>query len=113
MALHHAEPGEIVDIRPLGAKLKQGINATLVLTDQLQIFRFILPAGEEFSEHKVHGEVIVQCLEGEVEFTSRGKKQMLRPGELVHLAGDDPHALRGVRDASVLVTIASDKKGCA
>ncbi|GAB4512946.1 MAG: cupin domain-containing protein [Sulfuricaulis sp.] len=111
MALHHATPGEIVDVRPLGAKLKQGINATLVLTDQLQVFRFILPVGEEFAEHKVHGEVVVQCLEGEVEFTSHGKKQTLRAGELVYLAGDDPHALKGVRDASVLVTIASNKKG--
>lgn len=113
MALHHAEPGEIVDVRPLGTRLKQVINATLVLTDQLQIFRFILPAGGEFAEHKVHGEVVVQCLEGEVEFTSRGKKQVLRPGELVYLAGDEPHALKGVRDASVLVTIASNKKTCA
>lgn len=110
MALHHAEPGEIVDVRPLGAKLRQGINATLVLSDRLQVFRFILPAGQEFAEHKVHGEVIVQCLEGEVEFTSHGKKQVLRPGELVYLAGDDAHALRGLRDASVLVTIVSEKK---
>ena len=110
MALHHAEPGEIVDVRPLGAKLRQGINATLVLTDHLQVFRFILPAGGQFAEHKVHGEVTVQCLEGEVEFSSRGKKQVLHPGELVYLAGDDPHALKGIRDASVLVTIVSEKK---
>jgi quercetin dioxygenase-like cupin family protein len=109
MALHHAEPGEIVDVRPLGAKLKQGINATLVLTDHLQVFRFILPAGEEFADHKVHGEVTVQCLEGEVEFRSHGKKQLLRAGELVYLAGDDPHALKGIQDASVLVTIFSSK----
>ena len=110
MALHHAEPGEIVDVRPLGAKLRDGINATLVLTDHLQVFRVILPAGAEFAEHQVHGEVIVQCLEGEVEITSHGRKQLLRPGELVYLAGDDSHALKGMRDASVLVTIVSDKK---
>ncbi len=109
MALHHATPGEIVDVRPLGAKLKQGINATLVLTEHLQVFRFVLPAGKEFADHKVRGEVIVQCLEGEVEFTSYGKTQLLRSGELVYLAGDDPHALKGIQDASVLVTIFSNK----
>ena len=109
MALHHATPGEIVDVRPLGAKLKQGINATLVLTEHLQVFRFVLPAGEEFADHKVRGEVIVQCLEGEVEFTSYGKAQLLRSGEMVYLAGDDPHALKGIQDASVLVTIFSNK----
>lgn len=110
MALHHAASGEIVDIRPLGEKLKQAIPATLVKTDHLQVFRYILPEGQEFAEHKVHGEITVQCLEGVVEFTSLGRKQMLRAGEFVYLAGDDPHALRGIEDASVLVTIVSNKK---
>ena len=110
MALHHAAPREIVDIRPLGEKLRQAISVTLVKTDHLQVFRYVLPKGEEFAEHKVHGEIMVQCLEGVVEFTSVGGKQMLRAGELVYLAGDDPHALKGVEDASVLVTIFSNKK---
>ncbi|MGA9033274.1 MAG: cupin domain-containing protein [Sulfuricaulis sp.] len=110
MALHHAAHGEIVDVRPLGKKLKQAISATLVKTDHLQVFRYILPRGEEFAEHKVHGEIMVQCLEGVIEFTSVGRKQTLRAGELVYLAGDDPHALKGMEDASVLVTIVSSRR---
>ena len=110
MALHHAASGEIVDIRPLGKKLQQAIAVTLVKTDQLQVFRYVLLKGKEFSEHKVHGGITVQCLEGVVEFTSHERKQMLRAGEFVYLAGGVPHALKGIEDASVLVTIVSNRQ---
>ncbi|MEO8747353.1 MAG: cupin domain-containing protein [Rhodanobacter sp.] len=110
MALPHAVSGEIVDVRPLGEKLEQGISVTLVKAAHLQVFRFVLLKGKEFAEHKVHGGITVQCLEGVVEFTSHERTQMLRAGELVYLAGDVPHALKGVEDASVLVTIVSNKQ---
>jgi quercetin dioxygenase-like cupin family protein len=109
MALHHAVSGEIVDIRPLGKKLKDSIPVTLVKTAHLQVFRYILLQGNEFAEHKVPGEITVQCLEGVVEFTSQNRKQMLQAGEFVYLTSDDPHALKGIKDASVLVTIVSNK----
>ena len=110
MALHHAASGEIVDIRPLGNKLQQAIAVTLVKTTELQVFRYVLLKGNEFSEHKVHGGITVQCLEGVVEFTSHQRTQMLRAGEFVYLEGDVPHALKGIEDASVLVTIVSNKQ---
>ena len=110
MALHHAASGEIVDIRPLGDRLKKSIPTTLVKTNHLHVFRYILPKGKEFADHKVHGEITVQCLEGTVEFTSLGRKQMLHAGEFVYLAEDDRHALKGIEDASVLVTIVSSKQ---
>ncbi len=109
MALHHAASGEIVDVRPLGDKLKQEIPVTLVKNPHIQVFRYVLLKGKEFAEHKVRDGITVQCLEGVVEFTSHERTQTLRAGELVYLAGDVPHALKGVEDASVLVTIVSGK----
>jgi quercetin dioxygenase-like cupin family protein len=109
MALHHAASGEIVDVRPLGEKLKQEVPATLVKNSQLQVFRYVLLKGKEFAEHQVRDGITVQCLEGVIEFTSHERTQMLRAGELVYLAGDVPHALKGIEDASVLVTIVSGK----
>lgn len=105
MALHHAVPGEIIDIRPLGEKLRQAVTATLLKSEHLQVFRLVLPEGKEFREHSVPGEITVQCLEGVVEFSTPGGTQQLRAGELLYLDGGDPHALKGVEDASVLVTI--------
>lgn len=110
MALHHANSGEIVDIRPLGKGLKDAIATTLVKTAHIQVFRFILLKGAEFAEHKVRGEIMVQCLEGVVELGSGAQKQTLRAGELVYLEGEAPHALRGIEDSSVLVTIVTGQK---
>lgn len=105
MALHHAVPGEIIDIRPLGNRLQQTVTATLLKSEHLQVFRLILPTGKEFREHKVPGEITVQCLEGSVEFTSGGHIQELVAGELLYLNGGEPHALKGLKDASLLVTV--------
>ena len=66
MALHHAASGEIVDIRPLGEKLKESISVTLAKTAHLHVFRYVLLKGNEFAEHKVPGEITVQCFEGMV-----------------------------------------------
>lgn len=110
MTLHHAPSGEIIDVRPYGEKLKQEIPRTLVKAPRLQVFRYVLLAGKEFAEHKVSGGITVQCLEGAVLFTAHAKTQILRAGQLVFLAGDVPHALKGVEDASVLVTIVSTKQ---
>lgn len=105
MALHHAAPGEIIDVSPLGDALTEAITATLLRSEHLQVFRLVLPKGEEFSDHKVPGEITVQCLEGAVEFTSPGQAQTLRAGQLLYLDGGEPHALTATEDASLLVTV--------
>lgn len=105
MALHHAVPGEIIDIRPLGENLHENVTATLLKSEHLQVFRLILPAGKEFREHQVPGEITVQCLEGRIEFTTGSQTSEMGAGELLYLDGGEPHALKGLQDASVLVTI--------
>lgn len=105
MALHHAVPGEIINIKPLGNNLRQAITTTLLKSEHLQVFRLILPAGKEFREHKVPGEITVQCLEGCIEFTAVGRTQELAAGELLYLNGGEPHALKGLKEASLLVTV--------
>lgn len=106
MALHHATPGEIVDVRPLGKELRGSKSATLLRSEHLQVFRVVLPKGEEFSDHAVPGEITVQCLEGSVDFRiGEDKVQRLTAGALIYLDGGQPHALKALEDASVLVTI--------
>lgn len=106
MALHHARPGEIVDVRPLGKELRESKNVTLLRSEHLQVFRVVLLKGEEFSDHAVRGEIMVQCLEGSVDFDCGGDKtERLAAGNLLYLNGGQPHALRAREDTSVLVTI--------
>ncbi len=106
MALHHATPGELVDVRPLGKALRDSRNATLLRSEHLQVFRVVLPKGEEFSDHAVPGEITVQCLEGLVDFRiGSDEVQRLAAGQLLYLDGGQPHALTALEDASVLVTV--------
>ena len=43
-------------------------------------------------------------------FTAAGKTQELGPGQLVYLTAEETHALRGIEDASLLVTILSGRE---
>ncbi len=105
MAIPHAKPGELIDIRPLGAELAHSITTTLVKTKTLEIIRLVIPAGKDIPVHHTQGEITVQCLEGRVAFTAGGRTQELGPGQLLYLAGKQTHALRGIEDASILLTI--------
>jgi quercetin dioxygenase-like cupin family protein len=105
MAIAHAKSGEVIDIRPLGEGLTRSITTTLVKTDRLEVIRLVVHAGKEIPSHHVAGEITVQCLEGRVAFTAGGSTRELAAGQMLYLAGNEPHSLRGVEDASVLVTI--------
>ena len=105
MAIHHASSGELIDIRPLKNELKGAITKTLYKSNRLEVFRTILLAGKEMPTHRVVGEITVQCLEGHVEFSFEKTTRSMREGDLICLAGGVDHALKGVVDSSVLVTI--------
>ena len=64
MALPHTQPGEVVDVRPLGSALASSQTATLLRAEQVEVRRLVVPAGKEIAEHKAQGEVVVLCLEG-------------------------------------------------
>jgi len=110
MAIPHANSGQIIDIRPLGNRLKDSTTTTLVKTDHLEVIRLVIPTGKEIPPHKTPGEITVQCLEGVVNFTAEGQTQVLEAGQLLFLRGDELHALTAIENASVLVTILLQKK---
>jgi nucleotide-binding universal stress UspA family protein/quercetin dioxygenase-like cupin family protein len=105
-----ARPGEVVDVRPLGSALPSAKTRALARTDELEVLRLVVPAGKEVPEHRAKGALVVQCLEGQVVFTAFGKPQDLRAGELLYLPAGEPHSVRGVQDASLLVTIVLGKR---
>lgn len=105
MAIPHAKPGEVIDIRPLGSSLAQAKTTTLVKTKTLEIIRLVIPSGKAIPEHKAHGEITMQCLEGRVSFTAGNTTRELQAGQLLYLADEESHSLDGIVDASVLVTI--------
>ena len=68
MAQPHALSGQIVNVRPLGAQLRQASSTAILKAGQLEVMRIVLLAGKSMPEHMTRGEATVQCIEGEVEF---------------------------------------------
>lgn len=105
MSVPHAASGEIIDVRPLGAGFREKASTTLVRAEHLEVFRMVLPAGKATPEHKAAGAITIQCLEGIVEFESHGRKQSLHAGSMVYLADAEPHAVKALENATLLITV--------
>ncbi|MCC7463602.1 MAG: cupin domain-containing protein [Gammaproteobacteria bacterium] len=110
MALTRTAAGEIVHVRAAAGPNRPADSKTLIRADHLEVFRYALPAGKAVDTHTAAGLMVVQCLEGEVEFTALGRTQTLTPGAMLYLADGEPHALRALCDAQLLVTIMLHRK---
>jgi quercetin dioxygenase-like cupin family protein len=104
MAIAHVEPGEAVTIVGSRVPYSNG-TATIFKSKQLEVIRMVIPKGKEIPVHKAPGEITVQCLEGRVAFSARGRTQELGSGQLLYLTAGEEHALEGVDDAALLLTI--------
>ena len=109
MALPHAESGQIIDITPLGSRLRSTVSTALFKAEDLEVMRLVLLAGKGIPPHKVSGEVTIQCIEGVVEVSSQDVRT-LDAGKMLYLRGDEVHSLRALEDASVLLTIFLDRR---
>ncbi len=105
MALPHAQAGQLIDVRPLGPALAAHKTHTLYKSGALEVFRLVLPAGKTVPEHRVGGELTVQCLEGQLVFHLGERSTAMRAGELLCVPAGAPHALQALEDCSVLVTL--------
>jgi nucleotide-binding universal stress UspA family protein/quercetin dioxygenase-like cupin family protein len=105
-----ANPGEVIDVRPLGPALASARTRKLLQTVGAEVIRLIVRAGQEIASHTNRGEIIVHCIEGRVAFTALGKTRELVAGDLLALPVGEPHALRGIEDASLLVTILAPRE---
>ena len=101
---------KVIDLRPLGEELSQAKTTTLLKTAHLEVVRLVMPAGKHILTHTAPGEMMVQCLEGRVEFTVQEEAHELTAGDLLHLPPDEPHSVRGLEDGSLLLTILIPQK---
>lgn len=105
MAIPHAQPGTIVDIRPLATNLDETKTHTLIKTDKLEVIRLVLKKGKEIATHSTSAPITVQCLEGRASFSTLGNVLDMRAGDLLFLNGGESHSVKAVEDTSILLTI--------
>ncbi|MDE2401184.1 MAG: AraC family ligand binding domain-containing protein [Burkholderiales bacterium] len=105
MAIPHAVSGDLVKVHPAAESLPGMFSTAIVKGAHLEVIRVVLPAGKAFPEHRVAGEVTVQCIKGVFEFRAHGRTQTLADGDMLFLAAHEPHELLAIQDAAAIVTI--------
>jgi quercetin dioxygenase-like cupin family protein len=117
MAISHLSSGDVASVRPLGDELDQTSTTAYFKDEHLEVMRIFLPVGKRMAEHAVDGPVTLQCIEGEIDVVTGNTHKVIRSADLLYLAAGVPHALKAIRNSSLLVTIvllrASDKPGLA
>jgi quercetin dioxygenase-like cupin family protein len=105
MAIPHLASGQIASVLPLGAALADAKTTALFKGPYLEVMRMVLPAGKKIAQHRVSGPITIHCLEGEVEVGVESERRILRQGDLLYLAGNVPHDMIALSNASLLVTV--------
>jgi len=105
MALQHAASGERIALERGEDDIANFTSIALAKTEHMELIRLVVPVDKPMPEHRVEGEMTLLCLEGEIAFDAHGRTIVLRPNEMVYLAGGEPHAIRANTDAVALMTI--------
>jgi quercetin dioxygenase-like cupin family protein len=105
MAIAHAQPGQAVNVGPLGANLPSQKTVALFKTGQLEVIRLVLPAGKSLPPHKVAGDITIHCIEGRLDVQAADGSHEIAAGQLLYLRGGAMHGVVSLEDASALVTI--------
>jgi quercetin dioxygenase-like cupin family protein len=113
MAAHQSLSSELIDFGwPGEAPVESKITVTvLVKTACLEVVRLVVPAGKDMANHTAPGDITVQCVKGTIDFTAGDRNYRLTAGRLLYLSAGTLHALHGVEDAAVLVTIVRCDRG--
>jgi quercetin dioxygenase-like cupin family protein len=109
MALQHARSGEAVDLSPLGNELRTAKTKALVKSQSFEACRLIVLAGKEIPPHDVPGNITLHCLEGHVQLVLADSTIELPAGQWIYLDGGERHAVVGIQDSSLLLTILFDR----
>ena len=73
--------------------MAQAKTSTLAKTDDLELIRLVVPAGKRLPTHRAPGEIVVQCLEGRVEFVAGATTTELAAGQMLYLIAGSLHSL--------------------
>lgn len=78
---------------------------TLLSCRDFELVRMAIPQGREIPPHRAPGDLLVQCLEGRICFTAMGESCEIEAGQMLHLPAHRHHALRALKDSTLLLTI--------
>jgi quercetin dioxygenase-like cupin family protein len=105
------ETGVCSLLEPVGA-VAQGIVSRAVLTTPgFRVTLFHFAALQELAEHTSKARALVQVLTGTCTFSVGGQLHILKPGDLLHLPPNAPHAVTAPEAFSMLLTQLTEPAG--
>lgn len=93
---------------PLGATApaEAGITSrNLLKTSGGKVVLFAFDAGQELTEHTNPNHALIQVVSGALHVTLAGRPETLRPGQLLHMPPQLPHAVRADEPTSFILTL--------
>lgn len=105
MALPHASPLDVINVAPLGDRLREAVSTSLIKTGRIQLLHLVLPAHKDQPEHHVDDECTIHCLEGVVEVVMGVGTKQLRAGNVIVLPARQRFSLRARTDCALLMTL--------
>ncbi|MBL8829450.1 MAG: cupin [Planctomycetaceae bacterium] len=108
------KPLQVVDLQLQTESLREQRTHSLGHFEHLELIRLVVQAGERLPPHRAACIVTLQCLIGQTLLhRDAGEPIRLAAGQLVCLAKGESHAIEGVTDAALLLTIVGDPQQAA
>lgn len=101
----HIESGEVVNLETLKRDMNVDASYALVKSKDMEVIRMSLNEGKTIEEHKVEGEVSVQCLKGDILFMVDGKAVELKDNDWLYLEKRQAFSYSVKKDTILLLTI--------
>ncbi|AKE40531.1 AraC-like ligand binding domain [Corynebacterium kutscheri] len=87
-------------------------SRVILNNDILRVIEFTFDAGELLTEHTSPKAVVVQLIEGEMNFNVNGQTHTFLPGDVIYLAPGEPHALTAVTECRMSLVMVHTDKHC-
>ena len=81
------------------------VSKTLIDKAAGTVTLFAFGQGQGLSEHTAPFDALVQVLDGEVEIRISGRAFNVKPGEIIVMPANEPHALKAVRPFKMILTM--------
>ena len=113
MSLEHLLPGRPQPLMPEGSLPSEFESRALFKGQDLEVIQLLMPEGRRMLDHRVDGEITLQCVKGCIDVISHPAGSpdprptaRLVDGDLLYLKRGELHQLLAVVSSVVLLTIA-------
>jgi quercetin dioxygenase-like cupin family protein len=77
----------------------------LIHRGPLRLLLFTFQTGGRLPEHRAPGQVVIQCVQGELAVEAGGAQHRLGDGAMLVLAPDVPHSVEAMAESDMLLTV--------